>query len=490
MPLGYRLIGTLAICLVAGVSCIVEAPAQSSASSPASMTLCASRDIRQVDQVIEACTAIIAASEKGSEATATAYGYRGIALRRRAASPQDFEQGLRDLETAVGAGPDTAITYVFRGQLHLARHEPDLAIADCDEAIRRDPQLAAAFALRSAAFTAKQNFERAAGDYSEAIRIDPSYAGVVAGRAAANSAPADWSRTDPSRAAPDRDPAPQVDAKSRAAAATLATRATARYQKSDYAGAIADCDEALKLNPRNEQALRIRAFAHAAQGTASSPGGTASMPDALMVYVARGPAGACGERCDEWLAVEGTVDRDGPRRFTAALDRLGTRRIPVVLNFRGASTFNSAMSIGKLMRERGFEATVGQTLVEGCEDPLAASCIALKRSGKPVQAKLIPSKVCDVACVLGLAGGVRRTVPEATTVVIGSMFVPNRIGLQAEEPFRDGRHTRFRDLIKLHLTQMGVDPQVADMMEDNYASRRRIELSREDVARLRIVTTQ
>jgi len=92
--------------------------------------------------------------------------------------------------------------------------------------------------------------------------------------------------------------------------------------------------------------------------------------------------------------------------------------------------------------------------------------------------------------VLGLAGGVRRTVPDATTVVIGSMFVPNRIGVQAEEPFRDGRHTRSRDLIKLHLTQMGVDPQVADMMEENYTSRRAVKLSREDIARLRIVTTQ
>jgi hypothetical protein len=490
MLLRCRLIRMLAICVAACVSCIVAAAAQSSAPSPASMTLCASRDIRQVDQVIEACTAIIAASEKGSEATATAYGYRGIALRRRAGSPQDFEQGLRDLETAVGAGPDTAIAYVFRGQLHLARHDPDLAIADCDEAIRRDPQLAAAFALRSAAFTAKQNFERAAGDYSEAIRIDPSYAGVVAGRAGAKNAPADWSRADQSRAVPDRDPAPQPDAKSRAAAATFATRATERYQKSDYAGALADCDEALKLNPRNEQALKIRAAAHTAQGTASSNGGVASMPDALTIYVAQGPAGACGERCDAWLAVEGTADWDGSRRVIAALDRLGTRRIPVVLNFRGASGLTPAMSIGKLLRERGFEATVGQTLVEGCEDPLAASCIARKRSGKPVQARLVPKEVCDIACVLGLAGGVRRTVPEATTVVIGSMFVPNRIGLQAEEPFRDGRHTRFRDLIKLHLTQMGVDPQVSDMMEENYATARRIELSREDIARLRIVTTQ
>ena len=59
------------------------------------------------------------------------------------------------------------------------------------------------------------------------------------------------------------------------------TRATARYQMSDFAGAIADCDAALKLDPRDEQALRIRAFAHAGQGTASSTGGAGSMPDAL-----------------------------------------------------------------------------------------------------------------------------------------------------------------------------------------------------------------
>jgi hypothetical protein len=488
MLLRCRLIRTLAICVVACVSCIAASAAES--PSPASITLCASRDIRQVDRAIEACTAIIAANEKGSEATATAYGYRGIALRRRAGSPQDFEQGLRDLETAVGSGPDTAIAYVFRGQLHLARHDPDLAIADCDEAIRREPQLAAAFALRSAAFTAKQNFERAAGDYSEAIRIDPSYAGVVAGRAGANNAPADWSRPDQSRALPDPDPAPQPDAKSRLAAATLVTRATARYQKSDYAGAIADCDEALKLNPRNEQALRIRAAAHAALGTASSTAGFGSMPDVLTIYVAHGPAGACGERCEEWLAVEGTADSDGSRRVIAALDRLGTRRIPVVLNFRGRNNFHSAMSIGKILRERGVDATAGQTLVEGCDDPLGAACMALKKSGKPVQAKLVPSKVCDIACLLGLAGGVRRTLPAATTVVIGGMMVANRIGLEAVEPFRDGRHVRFRDLVKLHFTEMGVDPQVADMMEEHYASPGRTELSRADIARLRIVTTQ
>jgi hypothetical protein len=37
---------------------------------------------------------------------------------------------------------------------------------------------------------------------------------------------------------------------------------------------------------------------------------------------------------------------------------------------------------------------------------------------------------------------------------------------------------------------MGVDPQVADMVEEHYNSPRATELSREDIARLRIVTTQ
>jgi hypothetical protein len=214
------------------------------------------------------------------------------------------------------------------------------------------------------------------------------------------------------------------------------------------------------------------------------------MPDAVMVYVARGPAGVCGERCDEWLSVEGTLDWQGPLRLIAALDRLGARKLPVVLNFRGNSNFHSAMSIGKILRERGFEATVGLTLVDDCDDPLAAACMALKRAGKPLQAKLVPSRTCGVACLLGLAGGVRRTLPEATTVVIGGMAVGNRIGLPATEPFREGRHVRTRDLVKLHLTQMGVDPQVADMMEEHYASAGSTELSRADIARLRIVTAQ
>jgi len=484
------LIRALALGVLACVSCIAAAAAESSSS--ASMTLCASHDLRLVDQVIEACTAIITAGDTDSAAAATAYGYRGVALLRRTRDVQDVEAGRRDLEKAVSAGLDTAIAFVFRAQLHFARQNPDLAIADCDEAIRRDPQLAAAFILRGRAYAIKQNFERAAGDYSEAIRIDPTYAGASAGRAGASSgsAGAGIPRADWGLAAPDVERAPQVDTKSRVAAARLATRATARYQQSDYAGAIADCDEALKLDPRNEQALKIRAFAHTAQGTASSAGGPGATPETVLAYVAHGPAGACGPKCEDWLAVEGTANPQGVRRVIAALDRLGTRKLPVVLDFRGNGDLNSAMSIGKILRERGFDATVGRTRIDDCDDPFQAKCVALKQTGKPVQAALVPNRVCDIVCVLALAGGVRRTVPDATTVVITGMWIPNRVGVEAVAPFREGRYVRSRDLLKLHFTQLGVDPQVADMMEESNDSRRATGLSREDVERLRIVTAR
>jgi tetratricopeptide (TPR) repeat protein len=579
MPLGYRLIRTLATCAVASASFILAAAAQPSRS----WTLCASRDVRLADQAIEACSALISGAND-SDAEATAHGYRGIALRRRARNEQDREQGMRDLEKAAGAGLGTAVAYVFRGQLHVARQNPDLAIAEYDEAIRRDPQTVLAFAGRGSVFLQKQDYDRAIADYSEAIRLDPAYAGAFVSRARAYMARADWSRaladldralqldsmsrlavdaftsratvrnrmSDPAgatadnnaalklnphiepanprnelanhpnepanprneparnseasalvaragghiaradwtRAITDLDQALRLDSTSPAAVAAFTARATARYQMSDFAGAIADGDAALKLDPHNERALRIRSFAHAGQGTASSNSGASSMPDALLVYVARGPAGSCGEKCDEWVAAEGTLDWQGPQRLIAALDRLGARKLPVVLNFRGRSTFHAAMSIGKLLRERGFDATVGQTLADECRYQLAAECMALKRTGKPVRASLVPSGVCNIVCVLGLAGGVRRTLPISTTVVIGGIFVPNRIGLQAAEPFREGRHVKTRDLIKVHLTQMGVDPQIADMVDENSGVARAVELSREDVVRMRIVTPQ
>jgi hypothetical protein len=201
-----------------------------------------------------------------------------------------------------------------------------------------------------------------------------------------------------------------------------------------------------------------------------------------------GASGACAENCSHWLAAEGTVHWDGYKRFIAGLDRFADRKRPVFLNVRGQSNLNVAMSIGRLLRERGYDVGVGQTIADQCRGLNDSDCVALKRSGVSLPASLSSIGTCDLACVLILAGGVRRTLPEDTTVLIQSAQIVNRLGLNVSDEHREGLHAHFREQIKLYFAQMGVDPALADTIDANYGIARKTQLSRADMVRLRIVT--
>jgi hypothetical protein len=217
-------------------------------------------------------------------------------------------------------------------------------------------------------------------------------------------------------------------------------------------------------------------------------GGVASLPDAALIYPAQGAPGACGENCSHWLAAEGTIHWDGHTRFTAALDRFADRKHPIFLNVRGQSDLNVAMSIGRLLRERGYDIGVGQTIADQCRGLNDSDCVALKRSGVSLPASLSSIGTCDVACVLILAGGVRRTLPEDTTIVIQNTKITNRLGLNVSDEHREGVHAHFYEQSKLYFAQMGVDPVLADLIDANFGTARSTRLSRADVIRLRIVT--
>jgi hypothetical protein len=220
----------------------------------------------------------------------------------------------------------------------------------------------------------------------------------------------------------------------------------------------------------------------------SAVGGVASLPDAALIYPAQGASGACGENCSHWLAAEGTIHWDGHTRFIAGLDRFADRKGPIFLNVRGQSNLNVAMSIGRLLRERGYDVGVGQTTADQCRDLNDSDCVALKRSGVSLPASLSSIGTCDLACVLILAGGVRRTLPEYTTVLIQNTQIANRLGLNISDENRDGLHAHFREQIKRYFAQMGVAPALADTINANYGTASNTRLSRADVVRLRIVT--
>src|ERR1700731_1182238 len=136
-------------------------------------------------------------------------------------------------------------------------------------------------------------------------------------------------------------------------------------------------------------------------------GGVISSPDAMIFYLAHGREGACGQNCSEWIAAEGIVEWDTFKRLFAFAARLGERKLPVILNVWGESDLKVAMSLGKIIRDRGLDVSAGKTVVAGCADATEIACLALKRSGKSLDAAIDTSTVeCDTVCVLILAGGV------------------------------------------------------------------------------------
>jgi hypothetical protein len=218
-------------------------------------------------------------------------------------------------------------------------------------------------------------------------------------------------------------------------------------------------------------------------------GGVISPADAMIFYLARGREGACGPNCSEWIAAEGIVEWDTFKRLFAFLARLGERKIPVILNVWGESDLKVAMSLGRIVRDRGLDVSAGKTVVAGCADATEVACIALKRSGKSLDAAIDISAVeCDTVCVLILAGGVHRTLPAEAKVIIGPTHVRDRLAPNVSEERQKGLLAYYGDQYRIYLKQMGVATDVVGIIEQNAVSGRATQIARADWLRLGIVT--
>lgn len=238
----------------------------------------------------------------------------------------------------------------------------------------------------------------------------------------------------------------------------------------------------------------VLALLFAAQAQAQTPprpavGGFGSPPDAMIFYVAHGQPDACGPGCSDWIAAEGTIQFDSYKRLIAVLDRLTGRKLPLVVHSRGESNLNVAVSLGRILRDRGLDVAAGATVAEACDGKSEAECFALKRQGGPLEARLSqPDPACDLACVLVLAGGVHRNLPQGAKVVLTGRFVRNRLAPNVSAEQRESLTTHFGEQYRKYLHDMGVEPELIDIVDRIPEGGRPVQVPPSDWARLHIVT--
>jgi len=235
--------------------------------------------------------------------------------------------------------------------------------------------------------------------------------------------------------------------------------------------------------------LMAAGFSHAQTPQRPPVGGFGSSPDAMIFYVAHGAPGACGEGCSEWIAAEGIVQWDTFKRLLAILDRQAGRKLPVVIHSWGDANLNVATSLGRIMHDRGLDTTVGTTEVAAYNGKPEAECFALKRPGGPLEAKMnLTDARCELACVLMLAGGVHRSLPPGTKMILIGMTIRNRLAPNVSDERRESLTAKFGEQFRMYLRDMGVEPELLDIIDRNPEAGRPIEMPPSEWLRLHIVT--
>ena len=226
-----------------------------------------------------------------------------------------------------------------------------------------------------------------------------------------------------------------------------------------------------------------------AQDAPPPVGGVISPAGAMIFYQAHGQQGACGPNCSDWIAAEGSVEWDTYKRLLAFLARHGDGKLPVVVNVWGAGDLNVAVTLGKIIRERGLDVSAGVTTVAGCAKTPDAACFALKRSGNPLDARIDNTFVtCDVVCVLILAGGVHRTLPAGAVVAIGPRRIRDRLAPNVAAERQQALQARYDDQYRLYLKEVGVSAEIVDIVDRSTETGRVTQLASKDWVRLGLVT--
>jgi hypothetical protein len=166
----------------------------------------------------------------------------------------------------------------------------------------------------------------------------------------------------------------------------------------------------------------------------------------------------CDAACEEWIALEGDIDKTALPLMREAVRKLAGPRL-IVLSSRGGD-IESAMELGRFVREQGLSVSLGKTIASDCRPKLRAC--AEEADYEFLVGHMYPEPtmpVCGNVCVLALAGGVERFVAESTTVQLDSVASLGRRSAKKKT-----KVSETESLLSSYLDEMGINPGLVKML--------------------------
>lgn len=209
---------------------------------------------------VEACSAVAADESADDRLRATAFVRRGM-LRARYS---DYTRAIADFGRALRLDPTYAEAYVERGLVHNQRGAVEIAMRDFDTALALEPTLTRALEWRQTALNNRfEQYQSQLDQLDDALARDPINASFLNNRC--------WLRVtndgDLNAALADCDAAIRIDPRS---AAALDSRGMVHLKRDEFEAAIADYDAALALEPGRGHYLYGRGIARIRQGSAEA----------------------------------------------------------------------------------------------------------------------------------------------------------------------------------------------------------------------------
>ncbi|MHC2252416.1 tetratricopeptide (TPR) repeat protein [Bradyrhizobium embrapense] len=219
------------------IPCLLAAflwSAPCSAQARAQLGPLCTTDTTPADQMIDACTKIIALKVFSGEKLATIYFWRAVGWNKKG----NYAQVIADATEALRLKPSTAV-YNLRGSAYYDKGEYDIAIADFNDALRMGPPSGIIYHNRGNAYRGKGEYAKTIADYDAAIRTGPKSAFSYQNRGSSKQALGDLDG-----ALADINEAVRIDP---SLPQPLISRAVIWRAKGEIARAIADTTEAIRL---------------------------------------------------------------------------------------------------------------------------------------------------------------------------------------------------------------------------------------------------